>query len=122
MGRREWRPRPGLRQAMAFLAGWPWRLHRPDRGPSQGDTPQSSIAAADRLGLEPGRSGSHGAAALPLPVPVLCVRGPAFLPALPTIGRYLPRRAVQHRLLRAADADGGAGDRTEAWRFRPHAG
>ena len=45
----------------------------------------------------------------------------AVLPALPALGRHLPRRAVQHRLLRAADADGGAGDRAEARRFHPHA-
>ena len=35
------------------------------------------------------------------------------LPALPAQRRHLPRRAVQHRQLRAADAHGGAGDR--AW-------
>ena len=37
--------------------------------------------------------------------------GTALLPALPALRRRLPRRAVQHRLLRAADDDGGAGDR-----------
>ena len=31
------------------------------------------------------------------------------MPALPAVGRRVPRRAVQHRLLRAADDDGGAG-------------
>ena len=35
--------------------------------------------------------------------------------------RHLPRRAVQHRVLCAADDDDGAGDRAEAGRFRPHA-
>ena len=52
----------------------------------------------------------HGAGAVPLPVPVLRRRRPALLPALPALGRHLPRRAVQHRQLRAADDDDGAGD------------
>ena len=43
--------------------------------------------------------------------------GPALLPALPALGRCLPRRAVQHRLLCAAHADGGAGDGIEAGEF-----
>jgi hypothetical protein len=34
----------------------------------------------------------------------------ALLPALPAQRRHLPRRAVQHRLLRPADADDGPGD------------
>ena len=36
-------------------------------------------------------------------------------------GRRVSRRALQHRVLCAADDDGGAGDRPEARRFRPHA-
>ena len=46
--------------------------------------------------------------------------GQAVVPALPALGRRVPRRAVQHRVLRAAHADGGAGDRLQAGRFRPH--
>ena len=34
---------------------------------------------------------------------------PAVLPALPALGRHLPRRPVQHRLVRAAHPHGGPG-------------
>ena len=112
MGRRERRPRPGLRPAMALLAGAATAA-RSTRSPrsSSAIRTQSGFAPPDRHGLESGRHRPHGAAALPLPVPVLRRRGPAVLPALPAHGRHLSRRAVQHRLLRAADHDGGAGDR-----------
>ena len=40
--------------------------------------------------------------------------GRLSLPALPTLGRRLPRRAVQHRLLRPAHPHGRAGDRARA--------
>ena len=43
-----------------------------------------------------------GAAALPQPVPVLRGRRQAQLPAVPALGRHLPRRAVQYRQLRLA--------------------
>ena len=72
------------------------------------------------IGVEPGRHSRHGAGALPLPVPVLRRRRAALLPALPALGRRVPRRAVQHRQLRAADHDDGAGDGPEARRVRPH--
>ena len=36
------------------------------------------------------------------------------LPALPALGRRLPRRAVQHRVLRPADPHGRPGDRARA--------
>jgi hypothetical protein len=81
---------------------------------------QSGFAPPHRLGLEPGRCRRHGAAALPLPVPVLCRRRQALLPALPALGGHLPGRAVQHRLLCAADPHDGAGGGPEAGRFRPH--
>ena len=71
---------------------------------------QPRFAPPHRLGLEPGRPRPDGAGALPLPVPVLRRRRAALLPALPALGRRLPRRAVQHRLLRAAHPHGGAGD------------
>ena len=76
------------------------------------DPPQSGFAPPDRHRLESGRRRQDGAAAVPLPVPVLRRQGAALLPALSALGRCLPRRAVQHRVLCAADADGGAGDRT----------
>ena len=68
----------------------------------------------------PARCRQDGAAAVPLPVPVLCREGQALVPALSALGRHLPRRAVQHRVLRAADDDGGAGDGSQAGRIRPH--
>ena len=55
-----------------------------------------------------------GAAALPRVLPVLRRRRPAFLPALPAQRRSLSRRPVQHRLLRAAHDDGGAGVRARS--------
>ena len=45
----------------------------------------------------------------------------AVVPAVPALRRHLPRRAVQHRELRAADAHGRAGLRSRAGRFRAHA-
>ena len=87
------------------------RRYRPDRQSSEAVTQEPSFKTFDRFGMEPGASRRHGAAALPLPVPVLRVGWQAFVPALPALGRYLPRRALQHRLLCPADDDGGAGDR-----------
>ena len=75
---------------------------------------RSRFAPADRDGVEPGRCRPHGAAALPLPVPVLRREWPAFLSALSALGGCLPRRAVQHRLLCAPDAHGRACHRPEA--------
>ena len=86
---------------------WPTagrRRDRPDRGGREPDQAQSRFAPADRHRLEPGRYREDGAAAVPLPVPVLCRRRAAVLPALSALGRYLPRRAVQHRVLCAAHA------------------
>ena len=94
--------------------------HRPDRQCDRDDQAQSGFAPADRHRLESGRRRQDGAAAVPLPVPVLRRRGQAVVPALPALGRRVPRRAVQHRVLRAADADGGAGDRLQARRVHPH--
>ena len=74
---------------------------------------QAGQPAHDRYRLEPGRPSRHGAGSMPLPVPVLCRRRAAVLPALSALGRRVPGRAVQHRQLRAADHDDGAGRR--AW-------
>ena len=114
MGRRARRPRPGLRPAVALLAGAGRPHDRPDRQCGRRDPPQSGFAPADRHRLESGRRRQDGAAAVPLPVPVLRRRRQAVLPALPALGRHLSRRAVQHRLLRAADHDDGAGDRARS--------
>ena len=46
--------------------------------------------------------------------------GQLVVPALPALGRRVSRRAVQHRVLRVADADGGAGDRLQAGRIHSH--
>ena len=121
MGRREWRSRAGLWQAVALLAGPRRRRDRPDRPCSESVEDKSSFAPADRVGVESGRGGRHGAAAVPLPVPVLRVGRQAVLPALPAVRRHLPGHTVQHRLLCAADHDGGAGGRTEAGRLRADA-
>src|ERR1051326_2322967 len=40
---------------------------------------------------------------MPLPVPVLRREAAAVVSTLPALGRRVPRRSVQHRLLRAAD-------------------
>ena len=112
MGRRERRSRPGLRQAMALMAG-ARRRHASTRSPMcvARNPPQSGFAPADRDRLESGRDRRHGAAAVPLPVSVQRRRRRAVVPALSALGRRLSRRAVQHRVLRAADGRGGAGDR-----------
>ena len=111
---------PGLWPAVALVAGA--RTARPStRSPSdRDDQAQSGFAPPDRHRLESGRRRQDGAAAVPLPVPVLRRRRQAVVPALSALGRRVPRRAVQHRVLRAADADGGAGDRLQAGRLRPH--
>ena len=102
---------PGLRPAMALLADAATAAPSTRSAISSRDIKrQSGFAPADRHRLEPGRRAEDGAAALPLPVPVLRRGRQAVLPALSALRGHLPRRAVQHRLLRAADADGGAGD------------
>ena len=58
-----------------------------------------------------GEIDADGAAAVPPAVSVLRGRGPALVPAVPAQRRRVPRRAVQHRLLRAAHDDGRPGDR-----------
>ena len=47
--------------------------------------------------------------------------GRLSLPALPALGRRLPRRPVQHRVLRPADPHGRPGDRPRGRRLRAHA-
>ena len=71
---------------------------------------RSRLAAQHRLGVERRRDPADGAAAVPRVLPVLRRRRQAVLPAVPAQRRPVPRRAVQHRQLRAADPhDGGAG-------------
>ena len=47
-------------------------------------------------------------------------RGSAVVSALPALGRRLPRRAIQHRLVRAAHPSGGSGVRLGGRRLRTH--
>ena len=62
---KQWRSWPGGEDGGA---------DRPDRESSQPVAEEPSFTPADRFGVEPGRGGRNGAAALPLPVPVLCRR------------------------------------------------
>ena len=75
MGGRERRARPDLWLAMALMADARRRRHRSDRQRGLDHPPQSRFAPAHRHRLEPGRSRQDGAAAVPLPVPVLRRRG-----------------------------------------------
>jgi hypothetical protein len=120
MGRRARRPRAGLRAAMALMAGQGRQDHRSDLQCDRDDQAQSGFAPADRHRVESGRRRQDGAAAVPLPVPVLRRQWAAVVPALPALGRRVPRRAVQHRVLCAAHADGGASDGLQAGRIHSY--
>jgi thymidylate synthase len=50
-----------------------------------------------------------GFTTLPPAVSILCGRGAAFLSDVPAERRRVPRRPVQHRVVRPADAHGGPG-------------
>ena len=103
------RARPGLRQAVAPLERHGRQRDRPDPLGGRRDPPQSGFAPPDRQRVERRRPAEDGADAVPHAVPVLRRRRQAQLPALPAQRRHLPRRAVQHRQLRAAHAHGRAG-------------
>ena len=119
------------------IYGYQWRswpdsgrpAHRPAGRRDRLDQGQSRLAPAPGQRLERRRAEPDGAAAVPHDVPVL--RRPArrrgsrwsraaVLPALPAIGRRLPRRSVQHRLVRAAHPSGGPGLRPGRRRLRAH--
>src|SRR3546814_421197 len=102
MGRRKRRSRPRLRQAMARLGDRRWPPSRSDRRIDPADPHQPRLAAPDRHRMEPGRSPRDGARAVPLPLPDARRERQIVAPALPALGRHLPRRSVQHRELRAA--------------------
>ena len=110
------RSRAGLWQAMACLAGPGRAGDRPDFRCRGGNQTQSIFPPLDCLRLEPRRSASDGARALPLPVSILRQRGDrrrktSLLPALPALGGCVFGRAFQYRKLCAADGDGRACDR-----------
>ncbi len=118
MGGRKWQSGAGLWGTVA-LVGCPRRpFHRPNHKGRGGHSTQPQFTTTDRLGMESSRRRRDGAATVPRVVPVLCRRGKDLLPAVPTLMRHIPRRAVQHRQLRASDADGGAGDGAPARRVR----
>src|SRR5262249_41489779 len=96
-------------------------LHQVGSGVAPRRRPERVPAPPHRQAMHPRRCRQDGVAAVPLPVPVLRRQRSALLSALSALRRRLPRRAVQHRLLRVADADGGAGDRARGGRGRAHA-
>src|SRR5687768_4543368 len=120
MGRRKRRSGPGVRAAMAVLAGCKWRPYRSDRASGRADQEYSRLAANDCFFLECKRIARDEAGALSCLVSVLCARRQAFLPALSTQCRYLPGGAVQHCLLRLAYVDDGAKLQAESRGFRAH--
>ena len=97
---------PDLRLPVAVLADPGRAAHRPDR---RGDRARSGPTRT-RAGTwsAPGTSPSSTQMALPPCHTMFQFYVPPdgrrlLLPALPALGRRLPRRAVQHRLVRAAD-------------------
>ena len=121
VGRRGRRPRPGLRLPVALLADARRPARRPDRPGRRADPTQPRQPPPHRQRLERRRHPADGAGALPHDVPVLRRRGPAVLPALPAQRRRVPRRAVQHRVVRPAHPHGRPGDRARGRRLRAHA-
>jgi predicted secreted hydrolase len=118
VGARRRRTRAGVRRAVALVADAGRRRDRPDCAGAARDQGESGLAPADRVGMERVGHSENGAAAVPSAVPVLCRRRQAVVPALPAELRHLPRRAIQHRELRAADAHGRAAVRSRRRRLR----
>ena len=73
--------------------------------------------ATDRHRLESGRHLRDGPPPMPYALPVRCDRWETLLPALPAIGRSLPRSPLQHCVLRPADAPRRPCDPTEPGDF-----
>ena len=118
MGKRHRRSRTGVRGAVAVLADTVGRAHRSDQRRAAAAAHRSRLAAQHRLGVERRRDPADGAAAVSRVLPVLRRRRQAELPALSAQRRPLPRRAVQHRQLCAADPHDGRPGR--AGRRRVH--
>ena len=113
MGGRERRSGTRLRMPVAQLADRP-RRHRPDRQRHRDHPRRPALPTHHRQQLERRIPKPDGIAAMPLPVPVPCARRQARLPAVPAFLRHVPRRAVQHRGIRAPDHDGRPTDRLQA--------
>src|SRR5215203_733392 len=122
LGGRGGEPRAGLWLPVALLADAGRRLDRPDLAGGGADPDQPRLPPPHRERLERRRPRPYGPPPLPRPVPVLGGRGAPLLPALSAERRRVPGRAVQHRLLRPADHDGGPGLRPPAGRLRPYPG
>ena len=121
VGRRGRRPRPGLRQAVAQLGRRRRRRDRPDPLGGRRDQAQSRFAPPDRQRLERRRPAEDGADALPHACSSSTWPTASSAASCTSARRHFPRRAVQHRQLRAADAHGRAGLRPGRRRFRAHA-
>ena len=117
----ERRPGPGLRLPVAQLADPGRAARRPDRAGGRADPARPRLPPPHRLGVERRGHPADGARALPHDVPVLRRRRPAVVPALPALGRRVPRRAVQHRVVRPAHPHGRPGHRARGRRLRAHA-
>ena len=102
---------PGVRLPVAVVAGPRRRDDRSDQRSDRADSHEPRFAAADRQRVERGRRAGDGAAAVPPAVSVLRGRRAAVVPDVSAERRRVPRRAVQHRVVRAADDDGRPGDR-----------
>src|SRR5687768_8601632 len=103
---------------MAALADAGWARNRPDPKFNKFFKKQTRFPAPYRLRLESRRRRQDGAAAVPRSIPVLRRQRQAFLPDVPAQRGPFSRRAVQHRLLRRAHADGRPSDRSQAGRIR----
>ena len=113
MGRRRRRARARLRLSVA-IAGRPPTASRSTRSATSSSrferNPDSRRLIVSAWNV--GRRAADGAAAVPPAVPVLRGRRPAVVPAVSAERRRVPRRAVQHRVVRAAHDDDRPGDRT----------
>src|SRR4026207_643475 len=99
---------------MVRLADGGRALDPPDRRGDRAAPEEPAQPAAYRERLERGGDRDDGVAAVSCVVPVFRAGGALELPALSAERGFVFGRAVQYRFIRAADADGGAGVRTEA--------
>ena len=120
MGRRERRTGTRLRTPVAVMARLRRRNHRPDTQRDRPHQAPSRLTTNDCKRLECCRGREDGIATLPHHVPVLRCRRETESATLPTVGRHVPRRALQHRLLCPVAADDGPGDRAQGRRLYPY--